>query len=862
MLWNSAAILHTPALTRFAEGPLHFFLDGEAPNWIATDRRGARIVALLDGRRSLGEILGDYARQENLEAGAALQQVYSFVNELERRQLVSPAPYHRAPYLGRSHYLKTEKLSEMWLHTNQLCNLTCTHCLVASGPDGDTGLPLDLLKKVVDDGVALGVERFYCTGGEPYARPDFFALSEHITRHHGRELIVLTNATLFSGERLEKLMHADREKLKLQVSLDGATAEQNDPIRGRGTFVKVLEGVRTLSKLGFEVSLTAAVTTGNIEGLEKLANLAAEYGAKSVHLMWLHRRGRILDDKTEAFPAAEELLALHDRMRIAAAQAGVRYDNHEAYLARVDGRPGVKLDLGLAGWESLCVYSDGQVYPSAAFAGHGPLACGDIRVQSLADIWRGAPVLQRLRGASVQAKAGAHSDPWKFLTGGGDVEHSFFYAESIFGRGDFLGSDPYYPLQLGALKRAVVELAESGRRAFNAKSGFAGPVIYHAMGQTGTVCGSSAVHDAASFEVGLMHSNCVLAFDVDNSRAIVRDYYGAAAEQPQPGLCCPIKYDAEAVRHIPAEVMDRFYGCGSPITQAKPQPGETVVDLGSGGGIDIFIAAKYVGPQGKAIGVDMTDPMLEVANRNKAQVAANLGYDVAEFRKGYLEAPPVEDRSVDLITSNCVINLSPDKRKVFAGMWTMLKDHGRIVISDIVSEVEVPPYLRINHELWGECISGALTEQQFLAELERAGFYGLEVLGKTYWKTVEGYKFFSLTVRGWKFEKTAGCKFIGQQAIYRGPFKFTVDEEGHLFPRNELVEICTDTFVKLARAPYAGHFSLIRGDGRALSTGALPIAAENADAACCAPGDPCCAPDEASSGEQAVGGCDPATGCC
>jgi SAM-dependent methyltransferase len=354
-----------------------------------------------------------------------------------------------------------------------------------------------------------------------------------------------------------------------------------------------------------------------------------------------------------------------------------------------------------------------------------------------------------------------------------------------------------------------------------------------------------------------MHSNCVLAFDVEKSRAIVEKYYGAAAQTPQPGLCCPIQYDAGAVRHIPQEVMDRFYGCGSPITQANPRAGETVVDLGSGGGIDIFIAAKYVGAEGRAIGIDMTDPMLEIANRNKPKVAANLGYDVAEFRKGFLEKVPVDSRSVNLITSNCVINLSPDKNAVFAEMWRMLKDHGRIVISDIVSEVEVPPWLRVNHELWGECISGALTERQLLADLEKAGFYGLAVLGKTFWKTVEGFQFFSLTVRGYKFEKRAGCAFIGQSAMYNGPFKFTVDEEGHLFPRHEPVAVCTDTFAKLSHLPYSGQFTLINAAG-VPAVGAEPQAV----ATCCAPEDPCCAAGDNAMPEQAVGGCDPSTGCC
>ena len=306
----------------------------------------------------------------------------------------------------------------------------------------------------------------------------------------------------------------------------------------------------------------------------------------------------------------------------------------------------------------------------------------------------------------------------------------------------------------------------------------------------------------------MLHSNCVLAFDVEKPRALVRGFYSQAAEQPQPELCCPVKYDEADTGHIPREVLERFYGCGSPIAMAAAQPGETVLDLGCGAGIDCFIAAKYVGPAGKAIGVDMTDKMLDVAARAKPQVARNLGYDVVEFRKGYLEQVPAEDRSVDVVISNCVINLSPDKRAVFREMWRTLSNHGRMCVADIVSERPVPAHLKVNPQLWGECTVGALTEEEFLAYAEQAGFYGVQVLKKTFYKTIEGYHFYSVTVRGYKFEKTASCTYVGQRAIYHGPFKAVTDEEGHLFPREVAVEVCTDTAAKLSKPPYQTAFTV------------------------------------------------------
>jgi ubiquinone/menaquinone biosynthesis C-methylase UbiE len=412
------------------------------------------------------------------------------------------------------------------------------------------------------------------------------------------------------------------------------------------------------------------------------------------------------------------------------------------------------------------------------------------------------------------------NDPFRFLTGGGDLEHAWCFT------GDFLGIDPYYPIGVALTKRVMRELGEEKRSRRNLRSGYDAPLVLHAMGEGAIAC-DTADGALAEEPVLTLHSNCVLSFDVDKPRAKVREFYGDAAEKPQAELCCPAKYDDTAVAHIPQDVLDRFYGCGSPMTSAGIKEGEVVVDLGSGAGIDVFIAAKLVGATGKAIGVDMTDRMLAVARENQSRVAGALGYDAVEFREGFLEQIPVQSKSVDLITSNCVINLSPDKPRVFAEMWRVLKDHGRILVSDIVSEREVPPHLKVNPRLWGECLVGALTQEQFLAELERAGFYGLEILQKTWWKDVEGYPFFSVTVRGWKFEKSSGCVFQGHRAVYLGPAKAFVDEEGHMFPRNEPYEVCTDTVAKLSHPPYKGMFAI------------LEPGEERAGYACCGP-EGCC----------------------
>lgn len=832
-------VLHLPALSRFVRDGIYFLVDGEAPNWIATDGRGAGILDLINGKRTFGELVREYAMLQAIEDPKAWLHVHSFVEETLRHCLLSTAPFRRSPYTGRADYLKPTRLREFWFHTNNSCNLTCTHCLVESHPGGDPGLTAAQLKSIIDQVADLGVYRFYFTGGEPFVRKDIFDLIEYVTREKKAELIILTNATLFRGERLEGLKRQDRKRLKLQVSLDGSTPEINDPIRGPGTFRLITEGLKTASGLGFETSLTAAVIATNLEDIVNLPALAQSHGARSLHLMWLHRRGRALEGFQGLFPSNDQLLKLTREMKRRAEALGLVLDNYESLKLHVNGQPGVKFDLGNACWDSLCLYSDGHLYPSASFAGHTPLDMGNATVHSVKALWLESPVARQFRSASVVRKSGINGDPYRFITGGGDIEHSFFYTESLTGIGNILGEDPYYALYREMIQDVMADLARAKRSQINTRSGFSAPVIYHAMGEGGIVCGTKEelISDQqAEHNVSTLHSNCVLSFDVEKPHKIVQEFYGKAAEKPQPELCCPVHYEADEISHIPAEVLERFYGCGSPMTLGGVRPGEAVVDLGSGGGIDCFIAAKKTGPEGKVIGVDMTDQMLDVANRNKVFVAKNLGYDVVEFRKGYLEQLPMEDRSVELITSNCVINLSPDKRAVFAEMWRVLKDHGRIVVSDIVTDEPVPSHIRANEQLWGECLSGALTEEEFLSDLERAGFYGLEILKKTFWKEVEGYRFYSVTVRGYKYEKKEGCIYIGQRAVYRGPFKAVMDEEGHLFLRNELVEVCTDTAAKLGSAPYTVYFTVIEPDQKVIET--QEAAAVGSEKKACGPG--CC----------------------
>ena len=187
-------------------------------------------------------------------------------------------------------------------------------------------------------------------------------------------------------------------------------------------------------------------------------------------------------------------------------------------------------------------------------------------------------------------------------------------------------------------------------------------------------------------------------------------------------------YEAEDVSELPAEVTDMSLGCGDPVTLASLQAGQTVLDLGAGGGIDCFLAAKRVGPAGHVIGVDMTPQMIDRARANKEK----LGASNVEFRLGEIEHLPVADGSVDVVISNCVINLSPDKPQVFREAFRVLKPGGRLAVSDIVTDGPLPEVVKRDMSAWAGCISGALDRGEYIAAIEAAGFTDV-VLTPVYW---------------------------------------------------------------------------------------------------------------------------------
>jgi arsenite methyltransferase len=329
--------------------------------------------------------------------------------------------------------------------------------------------------------------------------------------------------------------------------------------------------------------------------------------------------------------------------------------------------------------------------------------------------------------------------------------------------------------------------------------------------------------------------------------AAVLQRYGEAAREVESCLCLPVSYDPVLLKVIPDEILEKDYGCGDPSRYIRQ--GETVLDLGSGSGKACYIISQIVGAGGQVIGVDFNPPMLELARKYQKTIGDQLGYHNVEFRRGkiqdlqtnlelverYLqdnpvrsvadlgtleayenrirsEQPLIADESIDVIVSNCVLNLvrPQDKTILFAEMYRVLKIGGRIAISDIVSDEPVPEHLAKDPDLWSACVSGAFQEEDFLRAFEAAKFYGIQIeeFRSEAYQTVEGIEFRAVTLTAYK-GKEGPCIERNQAVIYRGPWKQVVDDDGHTLPRGVRVAVCDKTYRLYSRPPYQDQFILV-----------------------------------------------------
>ncbi len=334
----------------------------------------------------------------------------------------------------------------------------------------------------------------------------------------------------------------------------------------------------------------------------------------------------------------------------------------------------------------------------------------------------------------------------------------------------------------------------------------------------------------------------------------VREYYGRVLKSSadlKSSACCLAEvlppHVAAALADVHPEVKDRFYGCGSPIPPSLE--GLTVLDLGCGSGRDCYVLSKLVGPRGRVIGIDMTDEQLAVARKHLSWHAERLRYANVDFRQGYIEdlrAAGIDDAAVDLVISNCVLNLAPDKTRVFREIFRVLKPGGELYFSDVFADRRVPPALAEDPVLLGECLGGALYVEDFRRIVADAGCRDARVVSRSALALNDpeierkaGFvRFSSMTVRAFRLPLEDRCEDFGQVATYLGtmpehPHAFDLDDHHHFQARKPML-VCGNTADMLSCSRYAPHFR-IQGD-QSVHYGLFdcgPTAAPVAMAGCC-----------------------------
>lgn len=732
---------------RFEQDGVGIYVWPHRPDWCVPTSRGDFILRRLVQGHSEADVIQGYAREfdvDSMTAAAHLRQMTARVSQPDV-----------SPYAGRAEHLELTRLKECWLHVTDRCNARCTHCMFSCSPRETAQLETGNMLSLVREASDLGCGLFYFTGGEPFVHDGLVSVCETILRDTAAHVVILTNAVAVD-EALPTMTGWDRERVHFQVSVDGQ--EQNhDAVRGSGAFKRLRGNVSTLRSEGFHVTLAMAVHRGNLAEMPGLVSFAREHGVGNVHYLWLFTRG---EAKPDLFVSSEEI---RPQLIVAAELAereSVLIDNIEILKSQVFSLAGTRFDLSNAGWESLAIASDGSVYPSPALIQHPQALCGRVD-DGLETVWRNSPRLAELRQASIAASPECRANPLRFLIGGGDIDHSLSHG------GELVGHDPYVPLYNGVAKWLI---AREAQRFPDTDL----PGIRLRMGDRLHECGEEGNG------VFFTHSNCVLSLPGKDGHTLARDFYARAAEAPNEEIVNPVQYGEDEIAFIPEDARVRSYGCGSPIMDANLQPGETVMDLGSGAGVECFIASSQVGAGGQVIGVDMLPEMITRARQAAASVGEKLGYHNVMFCRGLLEGLPVADHSVDCVVSNCVINLSPEKRRAFHEVFRALKPGGRLVISDVVSEDDIPLDIQYSEKLRGECLGGAFKIDRLFQLLADVGFRQATIIKRFPYREVRGHQFYSVTYSAAKPPAEGP-----QQVMYRGPFAAVVTDDGQWLERGQ-----------------------------------------------------------------------------
>jgi len=533
-------VYHTAPLTYRVQGGVTLAIDGERPHWATTNAAGAAILRACTGANTVADVAESLSRRFGVAAEIALADSLAFLQSLEAVDFVRQSPALEPQYRGRKSAVDLGRLADLYIFVTNDCNLRCTHCYVSSGdyiPPREMGA--DEILALVDSARDLGVRRFLIAGGEPFVMRDIFKVINHITAEN--DLVVLTNGMFFSDKMIERLRASlGRGRISFQISLDGPDAATHDRVRGAGVFVKTIPGIRRAVEQGFDVTISTAVNRHNLHVVAETTRLVGSLGVKSHHLLAMQEFGRAVDNKLELLVSPAELTNVMRECRKVGDEIGVVIDNDASLRVRAKGKRGRKTDLCSCGWDTLAVFSDGQVYPCVWLAGAPGMECGSVLERSLGDIWRSSSVLEEIRAASVQNKENCAGCHLKFICAGGSPCSSHFASLANQGRSDLRAAEPYCDTLKDVTHDMLWELGLAGVGERATTGAYEAPRLFNAMEGAGAVCAhpNTRAIDRA-FEVGSYHCVCVLESDVAEGAPIL-----VRSPQPAADPRAAVSFDA------------------------------------------------------------------------------------------------------------------------------------------------------------------------------------------------------------------------------------------------------------------------------------------------------------------------------
>lgn len=687
--------------------------------------------------------------------------------------------------------LRRGQLTTLQVNVGNLCNQSCRHCHIEASPLGREIMS----RKVVDDSIGFlsryKISTLDITGGAPELNPNFDYLII-LSRPLVDEIMVRSNLTVFFEKGKDYLPDFFKaHKVHLICSLPCYTKENVDQQRGKGVFEKSIKALRLLNSIGFSrkeelcLDLVYNPLGGYLPAPEK--ELSEDY------------KKRLKEDYGVEF---NRLLTITNvaikrfKVYLESNQECERYSK----VLRDNFNPQTLKNLMCHTF--LSVGFDGRLYDCDF-----NLALG----YALKDADGRDLTIERLNPEHLENR--------EIITG----EHCLACTAGS-------GSSCQGSLTHSAVPSHVSQDGDKQRRlSVNPE-----PVRLRQGLSPELSRGTEQAPDfRQGYVEGLTNENIYLSPAVqEDKKELVRAYYGKVLKDKKDlktSACCSTEDFPEPIRsivkNIEPEILDKFYGCGSPLPELLG--GCTVLDLGCGSGRDVYIASALVGESGLVIGVDMTDEQLEVARRYKDIQMKRFGFKSCnvDFKQGYIEDLKeigIADNSIDMVISNCVINLSADKRGVFSEIFRVLKSGGELYFSDIFAGRRIPEQLKNDPLLYGECLGGALYIEDFRRLLQELRVLDYRVVSKrrielndpALVQKVGMIDFYSLTVRAFKLDDLEDiCEDYGQVAYYQGtiaycPHEFRLDDH-HIFVRGKPMLVCGNTASMLTNTRFAKHFRII-----------------------------------------------------